>query len=263
MYRLAGSTENNPWVLRDDGSLVLERGRPDQRREREQRRVLERSNTHANAAAATEVLRINRGPPSTIPRSLSGGSAASAPAVGPSVVRTTTSVRAARVTTTPLRRIVPRITYPRHVAEALPAERKFLMMRDLYLDELRPPDIEDFKVQHRCGICFELKSHPVSYKCGHSHCYVCIRKWFEKRGTCPECKTMVDCAPFRHWGEEAGIIADYPEHIIMPSGDGRRVNTISEGVSTTPEVPAYYQDDAATNAAVESEDFSYDLHPCL
>ncbi|KAJ7740190.1 hypothetical protein DFH07DRAFT_870303 [Mycena maculata] len=47
--------------------------------------------------------------------------------------------------------------------------------------------------------------------------------------------------------------------VVSVSQDGQRANTSSEVVRTTATVPDYYQDDAATNAALESADFSYDL----
>ncbi|KAJ7454343.1 hypothetical protein B0H11DRAFT_2244998 [Mycena galericulata] len=68
-------------------------------------------------------------------------------------------------------------------------------------------------------------SHPVSYLCGHSHCYACIRVWLEKRWTCPECVTPMHRAPFRHYGEEAYIADAYPEW-----KDGSEVNYSFEGL---------------------------------
>ncbi|KAJ7630164.1 hypothetical protein FB45DRAFT_1027397 [Roridomyces roridus] len=52
----------------------------------------------------------------------------------------------------------------------------------------RPPELPELKDHHRCDICLGPKSHPVSYTCGHSHCYVCIRAWLDKRGDCPLCR---------------------------------------------------------------------------
>ena len=47
------------------------------------------------------------------------------------------------------------------------------------------------------------------YACGHSHCYVCIRIWLEKKWTCPECVQVMNAPPFRHYAEEAGIAHGY------------------------------------------------------
>ncbi|KAJ7468417.1 hypothetical protein B0H11DRAFT_2238883 [Mycena galericulata] len=63
---------------------------------------------------------------------------------------------------------------------------------------------------HGCGICHRVKSHPVSYTCGHSHCYVCIRLWLERDWRCPECSQKMPRAPFRQFAEEASIAAAYP-----------------------------------------------------
>ncbi|KAJ6462538.1 hypothetical protein C8R45DRAFT_1108192 [Mycena sanguinolenta] len=62
---------------------------------------------------------------------------------------------------------------------------------------------------HECGLCTMVKSHPVSYVCGHSHCYVCVRLWLEEHWTCPQCAAPMNRAPFRHWGEEASIAVEY------------------------------------------------------
>ncbi|KAJ6449254.1 hypothetical protein C8R47DRAFT_1230730 [Mycena vitilis] len=95
----------------------------------------------------------------------------------------------------------------RHRQEAAAKENRF------YLTAVRPPEIPEgvvVKDQHECDICFSLKFHPVSYRCGHSHCYVCIRQALERSVKCPSCMTPMSEPPFRHWGEEKGIRADYP-----------------------------------------------------
>ncbi|KAJ7136982.1 hypothetical protein C8R44DRAFT_869065 [Mycena epipterygia] len=81
----------------------------------------------------------------------------------------------------------------------------------LYLTVARPPLTDTFKPHHMCIVCFTLKSHPVSSKCGHSHCYVCVRQWLIKNGSCPTCLQVMDCAPFRQYSEESSIESDYPE----------------------------------------------------
>ncbi|KAJ7626013.1 hypothetical protein FB45DRAFT_1030330 [Roridomyces roridus] len=75
----------------------------------------------------------------------------------------------------------------------------------------RPPDLPECKPHHRCDICLGPKSHPVSYTCGHSHCYVCIRAWLERHGECPLCRTMIAHEPFRHYGEEDSMKHDHPD----------------------------------------------------
>ncbi|KAJ6547928.1 hypothetical protein DFH09DRAFT_1087397 [Mycena vulgaris] len=104
-----------------------------------------------------------------------------------------------------------------------------LTHRDLWLgghgprEQLANPD----KDHHKCGICHAVKSHPVFYLCGHSHCYVCIRLWLEREWTCPHCVTTMERAPFRHYGEEAAIAAEYPdwndESHVDYSVDGCRI----------------------------------------
>ncbi|KAJ7300376.1 hypothetical protein DFH08DRAFT_979723 [Mycena albidolilacea] len=80
----------------------------------------------------------------------------------------------------------------------------------LYNDAARPPVLATPKPHHVCSICWDVKSHPVSYLCGHSHCFVCIRLWLEKDWACPDCKQIMFKAPFRHYGEEKSIEYDYP-----------------------------------------------------
>ncbi|KAJ7440833.1 hypothetical protein B0H11DRAFT_2252652 [Mycena galericulata] len=108
-------------------------------------------------------------------------------------------------------RIRPRATGPTIRETGQRAEREeALTEADLYLGDARPPPGEP-KPYHRCTICTGVKSHPVSFMCGHSNCYVCIRLWLELKWTCPECVAIIKSAPFRHYGEEASIANDYPE----------------------------------------------------
>ncbi|KAJ7264469.1 hypothetical protein B0H12DRAFT_1230667 [Mycena haematopus] len=80
----------------------------------------------------------------------------------------------------------------------------------LYLTAARPPERVLLEPFHMCGICCGVKEHPVSYKCGHSYCFSCIRLWLEKSWYCPDCKATMHTPPFRHWAEEASLAAAYP-----------------------------------------------------
>ncbi|KAJ7474591.1 hypothetical protein B0H11DRAFT_2235963 [Mycena galericulata] len=86
-----------------------------------------------------------------------------------------------------------------------------LRLTDLYKDGVLPTEQLPVKIHHKCVFCHLVKSHPVSYLCGHSHCYACIRLWLEKKWTCPECVTPMHRAPFRQYAEEAGLADAYPE----------------------------------------------------
>ncbi|KAJ7475545.1 hypothetical protein B0H11DRAFT_2235258 [Mycena galericulata] len=194
---------------------------------------------------------VNKAPPSTIPRgsrrvleTANINAPKATTVVGPS--RTETSIRSARAEVNrrpgggsmrrravletpspprlaPAREVRGRPVLPEHSvggpgAGADPAhtghrERRqgALTEAELYVDDARPPPMEAPQAHHVCSICHDVKSHPVSYKCGHSHCYVCIRMWLEKKGTCPECSQVMSCAPFRHYGEEQGIEHEYPD----------------------------------------------------
>ncbi|KAJ7138907.1 hypothetical protein C8R46DRAFT_1234146 [Mycena filopes] len=85
-----------------------------------------------------------------------------------------------------------------------------LTHQDLWVGGVGPVDAPvALRHHHKCGICQHIKSHPVSYACGHSHCYVCIRLWLERDFRCPDCKTTMFEPPFRHWAEEGGLEVDY------------------------------------------------------
>ncbi|KAJ7797609.1 hypothetical protein B0H14DRAFT_2618833, partial [Mycena olivaceomarginata] len=72
-----------------------------------------------------------------------------------------------------------------------------LMHEDLWQGGHGPPVQFPARAHHKCSICQHVKSHPVSYLCGHSHCYVCIRLWLERSWSCPECITTMFQPPFR------------------------------------------------------------------
>ncbi|KAJ7325479.1 hypothetical protein DFH08DRAFT_886696 [Mycena albidolilacea] len=99
-----------------------------------------------------------------------------------------------------------------------------LVHADLWVAGEGPPEQLPILDHHECGICRHVKSHPVSYLCGHSHCYVCIRLSLEHEWTCPDCRTPMYHAPFRHWGEEASLASTYPdwndESIVNYGWDG-------------------------------------------
>ncbi|KAJ7786772.1 hypothetical protein B0H14DRAFT_2630156 [Mycena olivaceomarginata] len=171
---LAGSSVGTPWILDDHGGLTLPPPAP--------KKV------------------IYKGPPSTI-RQLTlrnhGRGAA-----------------AARLTVTDGRITArPEQAFSEHSQDARAGWREPravpLSYQDLYLGATRPPILAVPKPHHVCSICRDIKSHPVSYMCGHSHCYVCIRPHLEHHWTCPICNAKMHFPPFRHEGEEQGIKFDY------------------------------------------------------
>ncbi|KAJ7740337.1 hypothetical protein B0H16DRAFT_1729034 [Mycena metata] len=85
---------------------------------------------------------------------------------------------------------------------------------NLWLTAVRPPTLVSATghTYQMCGLCYEVKAHPVSYKCGHSHCYVCVRMWLEESWNCPEptCGETMHEAPFRHEAEECALLAAFP-----------------------------------------------------
>ncbi|KAJ7808073.1 hypothetical protein B0H14DRAFT_2609189 [Mycena olivaceomarginata] len=85
-----------------------------------------------------------------------------------------------------------------------------LIANDLYEGTTRPDALTNEHMYQQCGICLHIKSHPVSYRCGHSNCYVCIRLWLENDWRCPECLTVMCERPFRHYAEEQTLTESFP-----------------------------------------------------
>ncbi|KAJ7201117.1 hypothetical protein GGX14DRAFT_571689 [Mycena pura] len=120
-----------------------------------------------------------------------------------------------------------RIRYTRGRRD-LPGGWEDLREEDLYLTDALPPllALTYLPIEDTCTLCLGLKSHPVRYACGHSHCYVCIRIWLNRDWCCPECKTMMYRAPTRATEMEADIAATYSawkdESEVDYSWDGLR-----------------------------------------
>ncbi|KAJ6448870.1 hypothetical protein C8R47DRAFT_1230860 [Mycena vitilis] len=72
-----------------------------------------------------------------------------------------------------------------------------LTVEDLWKPGSGPPLLTALAVEDNCTICLQLRSHPVFYKCGHGHCYTCIRVWLEEHWECPQCKAVITQEPFR------------------------------------------------------------------
>ncbi|KAJ7770732.1 hypothetical protein B0H16DRAFT_1452144 [Mycena metata] len=81
---------------------------------------------------------------------------------------------------------------------------------DLYLTAARPPEATSPNGELTCGICLQIKSHPVMYtSCRHSHCYVCIRQWLEHSFQCPQCRTKMTSVPVPDDRVAAVIVRDH------------------------------------------------------
>ncbi|KAJ7433023.1 hypothetical protein B0H11DRAFT_2259808 [Mycena galericulata] len=90
---------------------------------------------------------------------------------------------------------------------------EYLSELDLYIDGIPPTDQPtDERTQDlQCGICYNAKSHPVFYPCGHGHCYACIRMALERSFKCPECRQRMMERPHRRPDVEAAIESAFPE----------------------------------------------------
>ncbi|KAJ7740189.1 hypothetical protein DFH07DRAFT_965374 [Mycena maculata] len=157
MSALKGSSKDRPWIFNAAGRLTL--SAPPKRVKAEPKKV---------------PLDIRRGPPSTIiqdpkPCAAVPVAASTSASVGcgdASVAPAKTSIHAAREDASPMvrRPFAARVNGLLDSPEAHPPDgKKVLMRRDLYLGAARPGILETFKGLHECGLCFNLKSHPVSY----------------------------------------------------------------------------------------------------
>ncbi|KAJ7105658.1 hypothetical protein C8R44DRAFT_886589 [Mycena epipterygia] len=248
MNALEGSSATNPWIFRDDGRMILYDVRNDQTVERASVAIPPETSRLSAAASSQASLSsgirpgkpqiIYKGTPSTVvqPTRGSGSSGAGAACAASSTRRTRDEVSQGPAS----RGAAPRARAQRHRRDGSPVPELVgrstpLVIRrrrtgpsvaeqgrreprdvpltedDLYLTSVRRPAEVEPKPYHRCTVCFGMKSHPVSAMCGHSYCYVCIRKWLEGKWTCPLCVTKMHYAPVRNFSEEESIAHDYPD----------------------------------------------------
>ncbi|KAJ7017502.1 hypothetical protein C8F04DRAFT_1279282 [Mycena alexandri] len=109
----------------------------------------------------------------------------------------------------------------------------------LYMGPERPAPLQTDRAHQTCSLCLQVKSHPVSYLCGHSHCYVCIRLHLETEWRCPirDCRTLMRRAPYRHHPEEEGIALDFPDR------DDRSTVTYNWDGLTFPRPPVHVEEE--------------------
>ncbi|KAJ7024579.1 hypothetical protein C8F04DRAFT_1270119 [Mycena alexandri] len=90
-----------------------------------------------------------------------------------------------------------------------------LTREDLYEDGRLPVPLEPTRPSQRCSLCLAVKSHPVSYPCGHSHCYACIRLWLDQQWMCPvsACHALIRTEPHRHFAEEQALAEAFPKWV--------------------------------------------------
>ncbi|KAJ7732897.1 hypothetical protein B0H16DRAFT_1732628 [Mycena metata] len=123
-----------------------------------------------------------------------------------------------RVPTVPLHIIQRRGPSQRHGIRAVRAEP--LIDADLYVTETRPAadvDPGDTTIKpfahHVCAICLGPKSHLVTTPCGHTYCYVCIRKSLESSWHCPSCRRLITSAPVHNYDLQTAIAHDHPRWV--------------------------------------------------
>ncbi|CEF71110.1 Zinc finger, RING-type domain and Zinc finger, RING/FYVE/PHD-type domain-containing protein [Strongyloides ratti] len=53
------------------------------------------------------------------------------------------------------------------------------------------PSPEDLEKDSQCGICYSNFMKPLKLECNHIFCKECISTWFDRKDTCPLCRTLV------------------------------------------------------------------------
>ncbi|KAJ7646087.1 hypothetical protein DFH06DRAFT_1333018 [Mycena polygramma] len=130
--------------------------------------------------------------------------------------RPETSIRAARVQASNVPRNprhIPLRIIRRPVNGARTPRFPPLSRENLWLTEERPLAVRGLHPDDVCRLCFQVKSHPVSSECGHSHCYVCIRVALESSWNCPHpsCEATMYGPPVRNTIEEEKLAVLYPK----------------------------------------------------
>ncbi|KAJ7102964.1 hypothetical protein C8R43DRAFT_1141086 [Mycena crocata] len=109
---------------------------------------------------------------------------------------------------------------------------------ELYSTDARPPVKSSPYSNLECGICYSIKSHPVKYGCGHSHCYVCIRQWLEHSFECPNCRYRMCRPPTAALTIEGQIAIVHPEwqdtSNVVGTFEGLRFPARSIGIFPSP-----------------------------
>uniref|UniRef100_A0A0K0G4I4 RING-type domain-containing protein n=1 Tax=Strongyloides venezuelensis TaxID=75913 RepID=A0A0K0G4I4_STRVS len=54
------------------------------------------------------------------------------------------------------------------------------------------PSPEEIGSDSQCGICYSNFTNPIKLDCNHIFCKECISTWFDRKDTCPLCRTMVN-----------------------------------------------------------------------
>ncbi|KAJ7733851.1 hypothetical protein DFH07DRAFT_780484 [Mycena maculata] len=84
---------------------------------------------------------------------------------------------------------------------------------ELYLGARRPQFLTTVHRHLECTLCKGIKSHPVMYRCGHGHCYVCARKALENNWKCPDCPAEIQERPVIDYPSEDAIARAHPERM--------------------------------------------------
>uniref|UniRef100_A0A0K0E9W5 RING-type domain-containing protein n=1 Tax=Strongyloides stercoralis TaxID=6248 RepID=A0A0K0E9W5_STRER len=53
------------------------------------------------------------------------------------------------------------------------------------------PSPEDIDKDSQCGICYSNFTNPLKIECNHIFCKECISTWFDRKDTCPLCRTLI------------------------------------------------------------------------
>ncbi|KAJ7080719.1 hypothetical protein C8R43DRAFT_965689 [Mycena crocata] len=159
-------------------------------------------------APAATASRRRSAPAATASRSR--GSAAAATASRGSHGRQPLDQRRAHPYTGPLRIINRAAARERQERGFQPVREGAFPEEEFYVGDARP-EAESNSDNHQCCMCFNIKSHPVDYGCGHTDCFICVRRLAETSWHCPQCRAKMHSPPQPCEKTEAKIAADHPE----------------------------------------------------
>jgi hypothetical protein len=94
-------------------------------------------------------------------------------------------------------------------------------------------EMRELAEQFECSICCNLIRRCATLDCGHMHCHACVRDWFERDKTCPQCRQFG--GDLRH----------------MPSIDGA-IESVAKATLTEDELRAFREAVAEASADIRA-----------
>jgi hypothetical protein len=78
-----------------------------------------------------------------------------------------------------------------------------------------------------CAICFDVMTTPVSISCGHTFCYMCIKRSMQRTKKCPTCqKAVCDHIPQKNIIIDDVIMKLFPERLELENKTSKIIDAI-------------------------------------